>query len=630
MDDTVQVVEDTIVSDQSNAQSSAELIEYYIRTLTSEEFAGRMPGTHGNDLALEWLSEMLANLGVEPYFDGGFKMAYEGWSNTFIRSQMSMIFPDGSNRILEQGIDFFVSLGEGSFSVAIDSDGDNFTVLARDESRGVRITDPAAEYFIYFVSNGSFWNSAGSQSTDRAFKDKQVQLSEEIYTIIQNGDFDRIAITNTVSYEKMELYHVIGRISGANSDNAVVISAHFDHVGEGGSTFFPGALDNASGTAAVLYIAERLVAVSETHTFDFDIIIALFNSEEHSHNGRPLGSQYFMPIIMADYENIWNINIDCIGSSPNEVFHTDMSGSSALREAFTNFANQHDIAVDNNQTALSDNINFVAMGIPSFNFISGDFMTSGIAHTNLDTADRLYFSQIVRVSDMIIEFLMQDGVSVFEFDEDISILSDVRGMDSSEMDQEAILNDIISSLRNGEEVRFYDEFFSSFTNHEQNLFSYSEAIYFDERLSHFNDFGESRLMFISFSHGIDMPPSIVYTRNWRGEQLDFSIRSLQTDELDAHIERIQVEIVDISELNNFYALYCPDQSRVRAFLYNDGSYIFTINHAIFSALIHSELGAMIFSFVDPGQVTSELDDYIELVQSMQFDEFVTMWSNAFG
>ncbi|MCL2367100.1 MAG: M28 family metallopeptidase, partial [Oscillospiraceae bacterium] len=569
-----EVTADTVAIKQLIDRNPLALIKYYVQILTSETFAGRMAGTLGNDLAVEWLSARLYEIGIESYSEHGYKMGFDGWSNTFLRSNMMMVFPDGSTRILEQGVDFFISLGEGSFSVMLESSGESFVVVPPSESGRARISDPSADYFVYFVSNGSFWNAAGSQSIDRAFRDKQVQLSNEIYEIIKNGAFDRIAITNTVNYEKMELYHVVGRIRGDNPANAVVISAHFDHVGQGGATFFPGALDNASGTAALLYIAERLMIASETHLFDFDIVIAFFNSEEHLHNGRPLGSQYFVPIVQADYENVWNINIDVVGSSADETFLAGGSASSALREAFTDFAKQYGAFIDNSQFTMSDNINFTAMGIPSFNFLSGDFLTTGIAHTNLDTYDRLYFPQILRIADMIVEFLLQDGVSVFEADELVSMPSPptIEPTDGNRQERfERIFNAVIA----GEQVSFYEEFYRYFPEEEMRFFSYYEAIEIDETFLYIRDFGMFRLKFMSYVQGSRIT-NFTYSRVGDGNQFDLRIRPVQIEDIDAVVENMQLEVIDIPDLYGYSALLFPDTTSFAGFKYNDGSRAFIV------------------------------------------------------
>ncbi len=104
--------------------------------------------------------------------------------------------------------------------------------------------------------------------------------------------------------------NVIGKIPGKNNKKAVVLSAHFDHVGWAGETVFYGAVDNASGTTVLLDLAERLKEQSDNAPFDMDILICAFNGEEFG----LLGSMEFVDDISQKYEDIYNINIDCVGS----------------------------------------------------------------------------------------------------------------------------------------------------------------------------------------------------------------------------------------------------------------------------------------------------------------------------
>tara|TARA_B100000700_G_scaffold88129_1_gene99257 strand:- start:8643 stop:9518 length:876 start_codon:yes stop_codon:yes gene_type:complete len=59
----------------------------------------------------------------------------------------------------------------------------------------------------------------------------------------------------------------------------LVISAHYDHLGRHGQRYYPGANDNASGVAALLYLAQQLQAMKE------QIIFVAFDGEEQGLHG---------------------------------------------------------------------------------------------------------------------------------------------------------------------------------------------------------------------------------------------------------------------------------------------------------------------------------------------------------
>ena len=84
--------------------------------------------------------------------------------------------------------------------------------------------------------------------------------------------------------------NVVAVVPGSDpvlKDQAIVIGAHMDHLGLSGHTFFPGADDNASGTAALLEMA-RAFAASPTKP-KRTIVIAFWTGEEEGH----LGSEYY-------------------------------------------------------------------------------------------------------------------------------------------------------------------------------------------------------------------------------------------------------------------------------------------------------------------------------------------------
>jgi hypothetical protein len=576
------------------------------------------------------LNTKLSSFGIDPYNEEEFNMGFPGVSRTFIRSEVTIIELDGSHRLLEQGKDFFISLSEGNFSIAVDSGSDNYMLFGNDDEVGQRIRDDSTRDTVYFINSGYFYNVAGSAESGGRFKDKRVQISEEIYEIINSGEFDRIGITNTVSNNEMELYHVIGRIRGKNPANSVVISAHFDHKGSGGAAYFPGAFDNASGTAALLYIAEQLKIISNEQLFDFDIVIAFFNGEEHMYNGRPLGSQFFVPTVKEDYENVWNINIDCIGGSDGETYNVGNSGSSSLCEKFTAFADERGIIVDNDAWAMSDNINFTALGIPTFNFLSNEFIISGIAHTNLDTPNKLYFPQIVRLADMIVEFLTQDEVSSFEADEISKIQIPLPDIPGGDVDTEMFMRfeSVFDAVKAGENVSFYNDFYSDFPDEEQHYFSYFEKVESDERLFNIHSFGDYTLRIIDSHTRIFDNPALLYFNTNDSSELGLKIRLVQTDEMDA-AGYLGYEVLPILQLPGYSALRHSEAQYFSNFTYTYGDTIFLVTPGNFMVSnrvpFHENEITIVLQTSD---TIIEPDSITDLIRNLRFEEFLEKWNSS--
>ena len=103
--------------------------------------------------------------------------------------------------------------------------------------------------------------------------------------------------------------NLLGVIPGTGApEGYLVLSAHYDHVGMRNGTVFNGADDNASGTAAVLALAEALRRQPLTHS----VIVALFDGEEAG----LLGAEAFLakpPVPRAALR--LNVNLDMVGHS---------------------------------------------------------------------------------------------------------------------------------------------------------------------------------------------------------------------------------------------------------------------------------------------------------------------------
>ncbi len=119
-------------------------------------------------------------------------------------------------------------------------------------------------------------------------------------------------IVATTSYEKnAKTMNVVGLLEGSDpklKNEYLVIGAHLDHVGSQAGLLFPGANDNASGSAAVIEIAKAFA--SDDVKPKRSIIFVLFASEEQG----LFGSKHFVKNLKIPKEKIAAmLNLDCIG-----------------------------------------------------------------------------------------------------------------------------------------------------------------------------------------------------------------------------------------------------------------------------------------------------------------------------
>lgn len=124
---------------------------------------------------------------------------------------------------------------------------------------------------------------------------------------------NRVDLEVNTKYEKEKaVVNVVGILEGSDAklkDEYIIMGAHLDHVGsQAGKIFFPGANDNASGSAALLQIARAFSSLKEKPKRS--IIFVFFASEEQGLNG----SKFFADNMPFSKEKVKAmINMDCVG-----------------------------------------------------------------------------------------------------------------------------------------------------------------------------------------------------------------------------------------------------------------------------------------------------------------------------
>ena len=120
---------------------------------------------------------------------------------------------------------------------------------------------------------------------------------------------------------KLLLHHarnIIGFLPG-RLDTCIVLTAHYDHLGQmGKNTWFPGANDNATGTAMLLnYIREY---VTNPEKQKYTLVFMLFSGEEAG----LLGSTYYVdhPLFpLGKIKILINLDMEGAGSGGITVFN---------------------------------------------------------------------------------------------------------------------------------------------------------------------------------------------------------------------------------------------------------------------------------------------------------------------
>lgn len=112
--------------------------------------------------------------------------------------------------------------------------------------------------------------------------------------------------------------NVIAKVEGRRHDGCYVFTAHYDHLGNlGRKTCFPGANDNASGTAGIITLAEYYAQ----NTPEYDMYFIAFSGEDTNLNG----SGYYVEHPVVPLSEIrYLFNLDMIGDD-NPVIYCEVS-----------------------------------------------------------------------------------------------------------------------------------------------------------------------------------------------------------------------------------------------------------------------------------------------------------------
>jgi hypothetical protein len=210
----------------------------------------------------------------------------------------------------------------------------------------------------------------------------------------------------------LDLKNIIGLIPGKNkswADQAVVIGAHYDHLGLGwpdvrkgneGKIHF-GADDNASGVAVLLEIARLLGREYEPER---TIIFVAFTGEESG----LLGSKHFIADLkqFAVDKIIGMINLDTVGRlGKNKILIINSSSAAEWKHIAMGigFVTGIDYELVMQDLDASDQVSFIKARIPAIQIFSGPNQDY---HRPSDTADKIDAAGMVKIATFTREALV--------------------------------------------------------------------------------------------------------------------------------------------------------------------------------------------------------------------------------
>lgn len=396
-----------------------DYIREVTQKLTAPEMHGRGYVNGGDSIAACYIANQMRELNIQPY-----KKSYFQKFNFAVNTFPGKINFSSKEKVFNLGTDFLVEPESGSFEGELkvyrlnQFDRETFEEMAKNLSRALlsqnynaffidvnfdsldagmknsasQMMRQIAAYACVFMRNEGKWNwSVGREQ----YAYPIVWVNKDIP--VQNG----MKLTVDAKFNpKHQTQNVIGYIPGLKkSKKTFVFTAHYDHLGRlGQEVYFPGANDNASGTAALLAIGKYF----KENPVDFNVMLIAFAGEEAG----LLGSEHYVKNPIVKLKDIqFLLNVDIFGSG--EIGITVVNGS-VYPEAFDalvkiNEEKQYVPRIKaRGKAANSDHYHFSERGVPAFFiYTEGD---NKHYHDIFDTYENLSFDKADALIQLMIKF----------------------------------------------------------------------------------------------------------------------------------------------------------------------------------------------------------------------------------
>lgn len=350
---------------------TADDLRPHVKILASDEYEGRLPGTEGGVKTAKYMADQWFQAGlIGGAEDGSYYQTVPlmrrtqasgivsfqkaGQTEEIKSNEISLVSRESSAIMSIPAI--FGGYGVKSDGSVIDnvsgkavflrSDNPNFISGddANTQERIKKLQEAGAKAVILIVDENAPWERvrrfaagrpvslqsanngvdiAGVASTDYAkalAKSAGVKWKKYIQAS-SDGNFNGMELGLTSNFNvqsnvrKYNSYNVIAKLAGRNPDaGAVVFTGHWDHIGLCGPVgdedrICNGAVDNASGMAALIEVAKKL----GTQKFDRDIYFVGTTAEESG----LLGAYHFVDNSPVDIKKIVAaLNVDTIAIAP--------------------------------------------------------------------------------------------------------------------------------------------------------------------------------------------------------------------------------------------------------------------------------------------------------------------------
>ena len=203
-----------------------------------------------------------------------------------------------------------------------------------------------------------------------------------------------------------ETENVIAKVDGRRHDGCYVFTAHYDHLGNlGKKVYYPGANDNASGTAAIITLAQYYAE----HQPEYDMYFIAFSGEDANLRGSTFFAEH--PVVPLDQIR-YLFNLDMIGDN-NPVQYCEVSDAGMARyELFEKINQEQGLFKALNRgdlAANSDHYPFATRGVPCIFLENQEGDAFPFYHTPNDNMKTVKFDSYIPVFKLVTLFVERDS-----------------------------------------------------------------------------------------------------------------------------------------------------------------------------------------------------------------------------
>lgn len=404
---------------QTYSQDNSEVLKT-IKTLCSKKMRGRGYSFDGDKHADKFISKKLNKMGLTPSHHG-----FTFSTNTF-ENEMEIIY---NKQKLIAGETFIVSPNspsiKGKFPIKLYKASDDLQKLITqiqanpvsqicvfNEKDILELSRESQSEFYGFIkylqdSKESICKAILIQNCKKlTFSASQTQTNKALIKTTHNHLSSEFKLEVNIKATLKKNYrsqNIFTKIEGEKTDSFYVFTAHYDHLGSfGNKAYFPGANDNASGTAFLLELAEYY----SVHKPKYSIYFIFFSGEEIG----LLGSKAFVKDEVINIKRIkFLLNFDLLGTGEDGIQIVNSSiykKEYALLDSINTKGNYLSQLKRRGEACNSDHCPFHSKGAKSF-FI---YTLGGIQayHDVFDIPETLPLTEFKDVQLLIKEFISKN------------------------------------------------------------------------------------------------------------------------------------------------------------------------------------------------------------------------------